>query len=387
MVVETRQLDRLTSPGRQLSISDLPEIVEQLSPEEKERFNIQYEARTTIGHLTFPEQMKAKLPQLLGPDVSLEEASNQLLTFIQDRFIKEEAVYNLLRSRRPRTTTTESLFKKAIVEKKDDCSFCDPENSTPVNGSARIRKGKVISSGNLTPFADYHELLIFNHDPYEIEWETFSDIMDCAIEMINYQYLKDPTIKNFELIMNFGFKAGASIPHGHAQVLGFRGSMHRFIVEHYNAMANIYKSVYQQDFWEDKFKIHQSLGLGWNTGEDVWTLATLTPKKNRGLTIFDNISNRFGVSTEFKNTFYQSLRFMFDEEAVEEFNFALLFPPFGRNDDYWKNSRNFVIFVDRGSSRTPTNDMGAMEAITGLVVVEQDPFRWGTKLGKYLQAA
>lgn len=374
---------------RSLSISDLERLVEQLPPFEKGLFHDQYELRHTLVASRYPDSMKLKIPNILG--VTAEEAALQLVVNIQDRWLKEKAKVCPIRSMRPRRVSKESAFKQAISElPKEDCAFCDPLNNTPTNGSERTERGLVVSCGNLTPFADYHELLLFDHDPYQITSTTFTDIIDMGLAMAQRQYRRDQELKHFSLIFNFGYKAGASQIHGHAQVLLDGGSMHCTRVELYNAMAQLYRNSRNRDFFTDKFKIYQALGLEHRIGEDVVVIDSLTPRKDRGVLIFDDSPNsdRGSVSDQFKNTCYQVWRFMLDKEGVEEFNFALFLPPFGSGkSDWWRDFRSFAEFVDRGSSRTYTNDYGAMEAQAQVVVVEQDPLRWGPELGKYLSSS
>ena len=166
---------------------------------------------------------------------------------------------------------------------------------------------------------------------------------------------------------NCGERAGASLMHGHAQVMLAR-RRHYSKVERLRCAALAYESMYSASYWEDFFAVHRALGLGFDY-EGVRVMAHLTPIKEKEVVLIAPELNR-----SLKEAVYRVLACFRDEMGVTSFNFALYLPPIADNDEDWRGFPAMARMVDRGKYSEVSSDFGTMELYASSIV-SSDPFK------------
>ena len=356
------------------TMTHLDEAVAALAPEDRARFDRLYDLAQSTARVVPPEKMEdwiAKTFRYLGAsrETVLEVIRHQPITHVVNRATGQAVLFNAVRSERPMEATDASDVAEEI-ERTRGCPFCRPLELTPANTFGRIGGAK--TAANVAAYDGWHGLVIFeDHDPLRFRTDAFqpeevADLFATARAWAERAHAEDPDARFFLLMWNCLWKAGASIIHGHAQmVVGRR--FHYGRVERLRQDARRYQAEHEADYFDDLVRVHEALGLADRCGR-VAMLAHLTPAKERELVLvapsYDDPDLPKAVWRALKT--YAAL-------DVKAYNLAVHMPPLGPPDPAWDGFPTLVYLVDRGNPAAKTTDIGAMELYAS-TVVSADPF-------------
>jgi hypothetical protein len=205
------------------------------------------------------------------------------------------------------------------------------------------------------------------------------DYIDTGMRWAELAHNSDPAAKYLFFLWNCLWRAGASLIHGHAQVMLGRG-MHYAAIEHMRRSALFYQANYRSNYFEDLFKVHASVGCGFER-DGVRVLANLTPIKENEVILLAP-----ALTDNLKDTIYDVLACLRDRVGVTAFNLVIYTPPLAPTEESWEGFPVMVRIVDRGDSLSRTADFGAME-LYAASVVSSDPMRLARELEEALSEA
>ncbi len=298
---------------------------------------------------------------------SLDKAQEQRIVRVTNLVTSEEALFNHLRASRPIGVN----FLRESPEQSLDGSqydlFRDPLTSTPEDTFGRVEGKYCITASNVAKYEAFHGVVIFKEpDPLRFTREQVIDYVDTAWEWAQKAHAADPKASYFFFMWNCGGRAGASLPHGHAQVMLARGR-HYAKVEQLRCAALSYRDQYGGSYFSDLCRVHDALGCGFEK-EGVRILAHLTPVKEKEIIL---IAEELGRSIE--ERLYEVLACFRDRMGVDSFNVALFMPPIVGVKEDWGDFPVIARIVDRGDSKSRTSDIGTME-LYATSVISSDPF-------------
>jgi len=340
-------------------IASLHAMVSSLPREEKETFERIFDVSVSEGSLRPPESMR---PWLAGRFGSVESAMQQQIVRVANLVTMEEALFNPLRASRP---LGRGLGPASAHPGEDPLR--DPLTTTPEDVFGRVEGKHCITAGNVAKYEAFHGVVVFDEpDPLRFTREQVIDYIDTGCRWAQEAHDVDPEARYFFFMWNCGERAGASLRHGHAQVmLGRR--RHYSKIEHLRRAARSYRDRYGRDYYEDLFHIHRSVGCGFERN-GVRIMAYLCPVKEKETIL---MAPRLDLS--FKERLYEALACFRDRMGVTTFNLALYLPPIAEVAEDWEGFPAMVRLVDRGDSSSLASDIGTMELYASNVV-SSDPF-------------
>jgi len=183
------------------------------------------------------------------------------------------------------------------------------------------------------------------------------------------------------LMWNLRFRAGASIYHGHMQMVLNKYSH----VPEYKKIVKAIKSYKKQglDYFRDLFEIYEALGLfykmeGKTLEEATYILFSLTPYKDKEIVfITDKFSDTFAISI------FRCINALIKEAGLESLNMGIVFKPFLNEDNEMK-----IIgkIIDRQSTSLLASDISGMRIFGGIDVITDDPFLLSKNVSKYIKS-
>lgn len=349
--------------SRASSITDLPDLVAKLPPEERGIADRLLEVTATTGRLEEPETMRPWIERTFG---SVERVREQHIVRVVNRVTLEGTLFNDLRSSRPLDTATGADLGAEISVTQGD-PFCSPETGTPEDVFGRVRGKHATTASNVAKYDGFHGVIVFDdHDPLRLTPERVSGYVETGLEWLRAARRSDPEARYPFLMWNCLWRAGGSIIHGHAQVTATRGS-HYPKVERLRRDAGGYASGHGRDYFEDLFRVHDSLGLSLPGADGVRVFASLTPVKEREVVLL----GKHPDDATLHRALGQLLSSYVRDLGVRSFNVAFYMPP--EDDPAWEGFPTLVYLVDRGETDNRTSDIGAMELYAASVVAS-DPF-------------
>jgi hypothetical protein len=347
-------------------ITDLPALVEDLSPEDRTVADRLFDVVATTGRLHPPEAMRAWIEKSFG---SVEAILEQRIVRVTNRITLQGTLFNGLRSSRPLDTGVSVDLEREIEATAGD-PFCRPDQGTPADVFGRVRGEHAVTASNVAKYDGFHGVIVFDdHNPLHLTPEKVSDYVSVGLEWCRKVLETDPEARYPFLMWNCLWRAGGSIIHGHAQVTATRGT-HYAKVEHLRRAAASYVAGHGRNYFDDLCLVHESLGLGIPAEEGVRAFASLSPIKEKELIVL-------GQSPEDENlrrTVGALLQGYVHSLGVRAFNVAFYMPPLAPTREDWSGFPTVVHLVDRGSTANRTSDIGAME-LYAAAVVASDPFR------------
>jgi hypothetical protein len=222
-------------------------------------------------------------------------------------------------------------------------------------------------------------IVLDHHDPLAFDAERVAEVLRVGRAWADRAREQDPAAVNYLLIWNCAWRAGSSVIHGHAQALLGRGT-HYPRVERLRRDAAAYAAATGIPYLADLVAAHRDLGLLIDETDDVATLASLTPIKERELLVIGpaGMDER---DPAFAGAVARALVAYRDALGVRSFNLALHRPPLARAEG-WADIGPIVHLVDRGDLASRASDIGAMELFAASVVAS-DP----VELAEQLRAA
>ena len=308
-------------------ITDLPDLISDLSPEDRILANRIFDVSTTTGRLAPPEAMHAWIEKSFG---SVDHVTAQRIVKVTNRITLE---------------------------------------GTPADVFGRVEGDHAISASNVAKYDGFHGVIVFDyHNPLHLTPEKVSGYVSVGLEWGLKALQADPEACYPFLMWNCLWRAGGSIIHGHAQVTATRGS-HYPKVERLRRNASAYKLEHGSDYFEDLHGIHASLGLDVPL-EGTRAFASLSPIKEKELVVIGSEPGDEPLG----HAVGALLQGYVEALGVRAFNVAFYMPPLAPTQEDWTDFPTVVYIVDRGDPSNRTSDMGAMELYAASVVAS-DPFR------------
>ena len=360
----------VTEPG----ITDLEGMVDLLPDEERSLFRRIYAVDADTGRLRVPQSMQSWVRQQFG---SIEDVTSQDIIRVANRITLEETLFNRLRNSRPVRWSERGDLDDRITGAASGDLFHRPEGSTPEDIFGRITGKYCMTAANIAKYDGLHSVIIFSEpNPLHFSREQIIDYIDVARQWAERAQGVEPRAKYFFFIWNCLWRAGASIYHGHAQVM-LAKERHYAKIEALRRVALGYRQSYGSDYFADLFRAHHSVGCAVEKG-GVRILAHLTPFKDNEVVLMAG-----DLGLPFKERLYEVLACFRDRLGVGSFNLSLVIPPLTETEENWDGFPVMAWLVDRGSPDSLVSDVGGME-IYASSVVASDPFELARRLREYL---
>lgn len=360
------------------SIFSLADIVFSLPDERQARFGRVFHLTNTVGQIVAPHTMENWIIEHFD---ALEPVEEQYIIKVTNLVTMEGALFNELRSARAGEPSAAGHAESVAQDDVQD-PFCSPELLTsadtfPQGGATpgRVRGKHCITASSLVKSDAYHGLVVFDeHDPLRFDQDRLSDYLDVAWQWAEFAHQEDTQARHYLVIWNCLPRAGASLVHGHLQMLLGR-DMHYPKVEAWRRAAQTYRQTYTQDYFDDLFEIHADLGLGFaSAGARI--MVSLTPIRERETLILadvDDYARPGAFSVSFKEALYRVLDAFINHMGVTAFNLIICCPPLGETGQAWHGFPVIARLVDRGRPDATISDVGAME-LCGAGIIRADPF-------------
>jgi len=357
-----------------LSITNLEAIIDSLPTKEKRLFQRIYAVTATVGELRPPQSMEPWVRQQFG---SVDAVTRQKIVRVTNMVTHEGALFNRLRDFRPIEAKEKGSIDVQLVDASEDDLFGYPEEDTPEDLFGRVVGKHCVTASNIAKYDGLHGLVIFNNfNPLHFSREQVIDYIDVAWEWARRAQAKQPQAKYFFFAWNCLWRAGASIYHGHAQVMLTR-DRHYAKIEGLRQVALSYKQNYGSNYFGDLFQVHRSVGCAVEK-EGVRILAHLTPFRDNEVIL---MSEELNLSL--KERIYEVLACLRDRVGVTSFNLGMVTPPLGETEESWEGFPVMVWIIDRGEPNSRASDISGME-IYASSVVSSDPFELAGQLRQCL---
>ena len=331
-------------------------------PEERQIFSRIFSVDVVKSILCPPEAM---LPWIEGRFGSVGKVAEQTLVRVTNLITLEQSLFNPLRALRPHNFSRINAGDMPALGPEGD-PFSNPLERTTANPFGRVEGECCITAGNVASCEQYHCVIIFkNADPLDFGCNEVADYIETGRRWMQVAHNYDPAARYGLFVWNCNYRAGASISHGHAQVMLGRGS-HYTRIEYLRKAALNYSHMYSGSYFDDLFDVHKALGLGCNDGI-AKVMACLTPLKDSEVMIISD-----SLSGDMKEAVYRVLASFRDQMKVTSFNLGIAFPPIGVEQG-WEGFPVIARMLDRGDAGNMSSDISAME-LWGANVISSDPF-------------
>jgi hypothetical protein len=349
-------------------IASLDRMVQGLSQSERALFQRIFRLDVTQGRLLPPDSMRPWIERHFG---SVEATLEQTIVRVTNLITCHGALFNPLRSRRPHWINSEinaAFDLETEFGPQVDDPLEDLYADTPEDTFGRVEGRFCVTCANIAKFDGFHGLVVFKErNPLRFSRETLHDYIDTGFRWAQQAHSTDPSAKYYLFMWNCLWRAGASLVHGHAQVMLGR-VMHYPAVEHLRRAALSYRTQHGGNYFDDLYQAHASVGCAFQK-EGVRILANLAPvKENEVLLIAPQ------VDLSLKDRLYEVLACYRDRLGVASFNLAFHMPPLAPSEEDWSGFPVVVHLVDRGDPASRTSDIGAME-LYGASVIAGDPLQ------------
>ncbi len=358
-----------------LSISNIEDIVGSLPAVEKALFQRIYAATSAVGELRTPQGMETWVQQQFG---SVANVTRQKIVRVTNMVTGEETLFNKLRASRPIDVDRKRSIDVQLADASADDLFGNPQDSTPSDLFGRVFGKHCVTASNVAKFDGLHSIVIFNDfNPLHFSREKVIDYIDVGREWAKIAHTEQPQAKYFFFFWNCLWRAGASIYHGHAQVMLAR-DRHYARIERLRRAALDYRQEHGSSYFGDLFQAHRSVGCAVEKG-GVSILAHLAPFKDNEVILMAEELN-----LSLKERIYEVLACFRDRLGITSFNLGLVTPPLAVTSEDWQGFPVMVRVIDRGNPGSRASDVGSME-IYAASVVSSDPFQLARELWQYLE--
>ncbi len=351
------------------TVLDLASRRDELGPEDRARFDRLFRVTASRARLVLPEGMRVWVRHAFGADPTVEE---QTVVRVLNTVTGEESVFNSLRAVRPVDVHAASFAEDTDLAEMIDTPgadpFCHPLEQTPEDVFGRVRGRHCVTASNIAKIDTFHGVVIFDeHNPLRFTRDRLADYLRTGVAWGERARATDPAAVYWLLWWNALWKSGASVVHGHAQVVCARGQ-HYTRLERLRAATESYRARHARSYFDDLVAVHDALGLSLHHGSAV-ALPSLTPLKEHEVWIVDT-----DLTEDLLDLLDHVLSRLVDEVGVQSFNLAYLRPPLGSTPEDWSGFPHVIRIVDRGSLTTPMTDIGGLEMFA-TASVANDPFR------------
>ncbi len=336
------------------SILDLPDAYRTLTPSWRKRFDAIFTFSLAEGRMVVPDSMKAWAKRQFG---SVRKLERQPILKVTNNVLFEGALFNKLRADRP-LHATGTVQKEELLAAAAKEPFAKVEEQTPEDTFGRLYGRSEVSASNVAKYDALHGLIIFNRaDPLGFTRREVIDHFNSARSWIAAAQTEYPDAKYPVIGWNCLWKAGASLVHGHLQVLVGQTPYAVHIL--WRERAAWFNARTGRDYWRELFAVHERLGLGERRGA-VRLFASITPRKEKEVVLLSRDADE-----ELFSTIYDVLR-AYRKLGVASFNVVAFLPPRPGFD-------TIVRIVDRGPLESRTTDIGFAELYLNQSVVASDP--------------
>jgi len=357
------------------TIVDLDISVESLPQKTKRLFQRIFSVSTATGCLKPPETMLPWIEQHFG---SVDRVTEQKIIKVTNLVTFEGSIFNSLRALRPRQYEDRLKVEAKLMDRAKDDPLNKPLEDTPEDPFGRIKGKHCITASNIAKYDGLHGMIIFrDHNPLKFSREEVIDYLDTGWKWAQKAHEFDPSAKYYFFLWNALKKAGASLAHGHAQVVLSRHH-HYAKIEALHQASIHYKAENSSDYFDDLYKVHLDLGLALEKN-GIRILSYLTPIKEKEMML---LSPAFNDS--FKERLYEVLACFRDCMHVTAFNVGIAFPPLDSTAKGWQDFPIVARIVDRGYPWDGSSDFGTME-LYAASVISSDPFHVARELKKALK--
>ncbi len=345
------------------TVMRLDEIVGELSVEERLAFERVFHVSATRGDLVPPESMREWIEQRFG---EVERVRDQKIVKVTNVVTLDGVLFNYLRSSRPVWRQELDLERELVAS--DGEPLDDAYTLTPEDTFGRVESEWCVTASNIAKFDGYHGIIIFKErHPLRFTRDQIHDYLNTGERWAALAHRSDPSAKYYFFLWNCLWRAGASLLHGHAQVLLGR-EMHYAAIERQRRAALLFEANHRQNYFDALYAAHEMVGAGFRRN-GVRVLANLAPVKEHEVILMAD-----EMSGALKDRVFEALACFRDVLGVTSFNLVLYRPPLAPTDESWDGFPFMVRIVDRGDPTTRTNDIGAMELYAASVVAS-DPLR------------
>lgn len=345
-------------------ILNLEDMVAGLSPDDRALCDRILQISSVYGRLNPPEEMKPWIRNQFG---SVEATLEQKVIKVTNQVTLEGTLYNWLRSSRPMWRGSDINIAQELLDMGYD-PLADPYTGTPEDEFGRVEGRYCVTCSNIAKFDGFHGLIVFNEKhPLKFDREQVRDYLETGDLWAQRAHEADRSAMYYLFIWNCLWRAGASLLHGHAQVMLGR-DLHYPRVEQLRRSALFYQAQFRTNYFQDLFRLHEALGCAFERN-GVQFIASLTPVKENEVLIFGEAGTR-----SLADAAYDVLATLRDKIGVTSFNMALYGPPMAETEENWEGFPTVISIVDRGDPKSRTADFAAME-IYAASVVSHDPLR------------
>ncbi len=351
------------------SITELPEVVAGLPEAERRLFDRLFRVTVAVGRLRPPPEMEPWIVKTFG---ALEPVLSQRVVKVTNLITLETTLYNDLRARRPMEARV-SADLLAEIEKNAGDPLCTPLTGTPEDVFGRVEGRFSISASNVAKYDEFSGLVVFKeHNPLAIAAEKVVDYLNVAWGWLEAAHRLEPPARFPFILWNCLWKSGASLIHGHLQMVLTRELPYGKVEALRRALAD-YRTRFEADLLADLYAVHEALGLSLPARNGVRGFVYLTPLKEREVFLW---ADRPGEALWFG--LGRVLEIYVGELGVQAFNVGLYLPPFGDREG-WEGFPALARVVDRGDPANRTADFAGMELYAASVVAS-DPFEVSRRL-------
>lgn len=361
------------------SVLNLAQLVAKLPNNERNLFERIYQLNVMQGQLIVPDSMLSFVERNFGAAETIE---SQTVVKITNRFTLETSLFNPLRQLRPKTFKDSGDLQQIIAQGKGAADpFNSPLDDTTEDMFGRIEGDYCITASNIAKADSSHGVTVFNqYDPLSFTKDQVIDYLLTARTWAEAAHDSDPQANYFFLLWNCLWRAGASIIHGHLQMLLTR-DMHYGKIERLRRDALAYRERFNRIYFTDLVNLHRVLGLTTDPADRVKAVVSLTPIKEREIwLITDDFSEELGEAVYNTLAFYRSI-------GVTSFNLGVLMPPIApptNPKEDWNGFPVIVRLVDRGDPLSRGSDIGAIEMFAANSIVS-DPFHTAENFQEFLK--
>ena len=351
-----------------LTVMRLDDIVAELPVEDRLAFEQVFHVAVTHGSLVPPESMEPWIEERFG---SVDAVRDQKIVKVTNTVTLEGVLFNWLRSSRPVWTGDASLEEE--LARVGSEPFDDPYALTPEDTFGRVEGEWCVTASNIAKFDGYHGVIIFKEKhPLRFTREQIHDYLNTGERWAALAHRADPAAKYYFFLWNCLWRAGASLVHGHAQVLLGR-DLHYAAIEHLRRSAFMFEATHRKSYFEAFYNAHEMVGAAFRRN-GVRIIANLAPVKEHEVILMAD-----EMSDSLKDRIYDVLTCLRDRVGVSSFNLVLYRPPLAPTSESWDGFPVMVRIVDRGDPKTRTNDFGGMELYASSVIAS-DPLRLAATL-------
>ncbi len=357
-----------------LSVMQLDEMVAELPPDGRRAFERVFHVGVAFGELVPPESMYPWIERQFG-DVDL--VRRQKIVKVTNVATLEGVLFNWLRSARPIWSHEVDLEEE--LARNNGEPLGDPYNLTPEDTFGRVESEWCVTASNIAKFDGFHGLVIFKEKhPLRFTREQIHDYLNTGERWAALAHRSDPAAKYYFFLWNCLWRAGASLLHGHAQVLLGR-DMHYAAVEHQRRAALLFEATHRENYFDALYTAHELVGAAFQS-DGVRVLANLAPVKEHEVILMADEMN-----DALRDRIYDVLACFRDRLGVRSFNMVLYRPPLAPAQESWDGFPIIARIVDRGDPAIRTNDFGGLELYAARVIAS-DPLQLAQTLRDALPA-